>query len=376
MATALAVMAAAVVPQQQATYEYPLVPEGQGSALNEAQLRILEAHNITLNTSNLTNATMLNETANGTNATEEWTPPPPQVAVPLSDDNITQMVSTPLEQFANGSHFRWEIHSEAEMDSAAKRLLPPRQEQEKQLNFSGFRPICQASLDGKCMRGPKELPGDFYCSDSRKPKNNGAFKSYIDLGLTYEIARQLKGMSVIEFGAGDGCYTGALHDLGQPRIEGFDSQLDIEARTEGLIKFADPTTHGVTTEVGGAKVGCADYILSLEMPQHVPTKFESEFLDNLKRHSSRGLIISWPNSARVHITDQQGKEFDIDRQPIGVNFMLEKDVISKIEALGYSHNQTLTKKLRDSSVSIPWLADSVFHFQKLHPTNFCAGIIH
>jgi hypothetical protein len=244
-----------------------------------------------------------------------------------------------------------------------------------QESFSSFRPICQTSLDGKCQRGPKPIPGEFYCSDMRDVKHNGGFKAFLDLGLTYELARQLKGMSVIELGAGDGCYTGALHDLGLKRVEGFEGQTDIEERTEGLVKFADPTTFGITTEVGGSKVGCADYVLSLELPQNVPTVVEADFLDNLRRHSSRGLVLSWPNTARVHVTDEQGKEYDIDRQPVGINFMEEQDVIKKVEALGYFHDANATAQLRDASKNIPWLATSVFHFRKINPTwNVCPGI--
>lgn len=243
-----------------------------------------------------------------------------------------------------------------------------------QKDFSAFRPICQTSLDGKCQRGPKPIPGEFYCSDMQDFKHNGGFKSFLDPGLTYELARQLKGMSVIELGASDGCYTGMLHDLGVKRIEAFDQQTDIGERTQGLVKFADPTTFGITTEVGGAKVGCADYILSLELPQNVPTVVEADFLDNLRRHSSRGIILSWPNTARVHVTDQQGKEYDIDRQPIGINFMEEADVIKKVEALGYYHNANATQQLRDASRNIPWLANSVFHFEKVNPIFYCPGI--
>ncbi|KAK7004452.1 hypothetical protein BgiMline_005973, partial [Biomphalaria glabrata] len=36
-----------------------------------------------------------------------------------------------------------------------------------------------------------------------------------------------------------------------------------------------------------------DWILSIEVAEHIPAKFEEIYLDNLVRHAREGIILSW-----------------------------------------------------------------------------------
>ena len=36
-----------------------------------------------------------------------------------------------------------------------------------------------------------------------------------------------------------------------------------------------------------------DWVLSLEVGEHLPQEYETTFIENLDRHSSRGIVLSW-----------------------------------------------------------------------------------
>jgi len=84
-----------------------------------------------------------------------------------------------------------------------------------------------------------------------------------------EIARLVNGASLLELGAGMGCYTAALRDLaahsavGASEVRGFDGAPGVTALTDGLIGEADLTTR--------LQLRQADWLLSLEVGEHVPS---------------------------------------------------------------------------------------------------------
>lgn len=92
--------------------------------------------------------------------------------------------------------------------------------------------------------------------------------------------------SLGDFGAGIGQYGHALKAL-DPRhtYRGFDGAGNIENVTERFVRFADLTLP-VTLPV-------SDFVLSLEVGEHVPRASEASFVRNLDAHNRCGLIISW-----------------------------------------------------------------------------------
>jgi len=36
-----------------------------------------------------------------------------------------------------------------------------------------------------------------------------------------------------------------------------------------------------------------DWIISLEVAEHIPEKYEAVYLDNILRHATKGIILSW-----------------------------------------------------------------------------------
>ena len=95
---------------------------------------------------------------------------------------------------------------------------------------STFEPICQVTFGRKvCMRAEQVVscPGnvDIDRRDGAVPTASGAWRLeasnytyFMDRGLVAALAKQFVGGSVVEFGAGKGCYTAALRRAGLPSV--------------------------------------------------------------------------------------------------------------------------------------------------------------
>ena len=131
---------------------------------------------------------------------------------------------------------------------------------------SDYEPLCQ--INGppsrpRCEQGGVPAACPQRSSDSAKPTGTGAwaladdYVYYMDRGLVGALVKLLSGRSVVELGAGRGCYTRALLRHGVA-ASGYDGAPDIVRQTRGLIGRAD-----LTTELG--TLGCADYAMSFEV---------------------------------------------------------------------------------------------------------------
>eukprot|EP00327_Prymnesium_parvum_P035786 CAMPEP_0195636610 /NCGR_PEP_ID=MMETSP0815-20121206/23957_1 /TAXON_ID=97485 /ORGANISM="Prymnesium parvum, Strain Texoma1" /LENGTH=290 /DNA_ID=CAMNT_0040778723 /DNA_START=31 /DNA_END=900 /DNA_ORIENTATION=+ len=92
--------------------------------------------------------------------------------------------------------------------------------------------------------------------------------------------------SVNDFGAGVGQYGHALRML-DPGVDwrGYDGAGNVENYTSGFVRFFD-----LTMPLSLPK---ADWLLSLEVGEHVPHQWEYMVLRNLHVHQRRGIIVSW-----------------------------------------------------------------------------------
>ena len=74
------------------------------------------------------------------------------------------------------------------------------------------------------------------------------------------------------------------------RAGGFDGNPSTSTITEGRCHSLDLSK--------GFDFGVYwDWVLSLEVAEHIPAQFEETFIDNLVRHACRGLVLSWGNQA-------------------------------------------------------------------------------
>ena len=118
---------------------------------------------------------------------------------------------------------------------------------------------------------------------------NEAYAYTLDRGL---LAGMLPlfgvGSSILELGAGKGCYTVALLATGKFRsVHSFDGAPNISALTRGLVEQADLTAPRI------ALGGMSDWVVSTEVGEHLPPAATDTFLDTIARHARIGAVLSW-----------------------------------------------------------------------------------
>ena len=172
---------------------------------------------------------------------------------------------------------------------------------------------------------------------------SAAYLYVLDLGLAAALASTLRGRSVIELGAGKGCYTAWLRAAGVD-VRGFDGAPGVDRLTGGLVQQADLTLPLRLERP-------AEYALCLEVAEHIPKRHEAAFLDNLRRSGSRGLILSWSTFA-----DQASNGH--------VNPRSNAWVVRRLVALGFEHDVATQQRLRASVHSLPWFRGSLLAFTR------------
>lgn len=107
-------------------------------------------------------------------------------------------------------------------------------------------------------------------------------------------------MSVNDFGAGIGQYGRELRQEGLD-WRGFDGAGDIVEYTDGFVRFADLTIPLALPR--------ADWVVSLEVGEHVPREHTLMFIRNLHAHNRCGVLLSW---ACCHNGHQHGARSPIE----------------------------------------------------------------
>ena len=99
-------------------------------------------------------------------------------------------------------------------------------------------------------------------------------------------------LNILELGAGCGCYTEYYQWLGF-RMRAYDGVPNIENLTDGLVATADLSKPQGFPE--------ADWVLSLEVAEHLRPEETETFLNNLVRPAKHGIVLSWasPSTSRL-----------------------------------------------------------------------------
>jgi hypothetical protein len=109
--------------------------------------------------------------------------------------------------------------------------------------------------------------------------------------IAEELRRLFHRQSVYDFGAGLGWYGRALlsNETDGYRLasyQAFDGATNIESIVaDGFVKYLDLSQP--------VNLPMKDWVLSLEVGEHIPVQFESIFIQNLHRHNRNGIILSW-----------------------------------------------------------------------------------
>ena len=105
---------------------------------------------------------------------------------------------------------------------------------------------------------------------------------------------------------------------------GYDGAGNIEIWTNGFVRWFDLTIP--------LSLPRTDWVMSLEVAEHIPNSAEHMVLRNLHAHNCRGIIISWAALSQIG--------FD------HINNHRNEYVIRQVTQLGYVLNLTLTARLR------------------------------
>lgn len=90
--------------------------------------------------------------------------------------------------------------------------------------------------------------------------------------------------STIDMGCGTGYYTRRLIANGIPTV-GVDGNPNTPEISSGLCKAVDLSVE--------QNLGKFDWVLSLEVGEHIPVEFEKAFFNNLYNNSRYGVVLSW-----------------------------------------------------------------------------------
>jgi 2-polyprenyl-3-methyl-5-hydroxy-6-metoxy-1,4-benzoquinol methylase len=150
-----------------------------------------------------------------------------------------------------------------------------------------------------------------------------------------------KVQTVADFGCGMGNYTRALLKA-HIYCEGYDGNPFTPALTGGVGQVADlsqPLNLGKSF----------DWVLCLEVGEHIPKQYETTFIENLHRHNTKGVVLSWA------VKGQQGYGHFNEQ---------DNDYIKSIMAQrGYSNDLRAENFLR-AQAHVRWFKNTIMVFRK------------
>ncbi|KXZ50102.1 hypothetical protein GPECTOR_18g78 [Gonium pectorale] len=167
----------------------------------------------------------------------------------------------------------------------------------------------------------------------------------MDAPMCGALAKMLAGDRVADFGAGRGQYGKCLRNAVQS-YDAYDGGEGVETATGGAVHFLDlsvPTYLGRTF----------DWVMSLEVGEHVPRAHESIYINNLLRHASRGLVLSWaiPGQGGHHHVNERPNDY----------------ILGRVEELGrgsWVYNASASATLRGAS-SFSWFKNTIMVFDRV-----------
>lgn len=145
---------------------------------------------------------------------------------------------------------------------------------------------------------------------------------------------------VYDFGCGHGLYTREFIS-NNIECEGFDGNPNTKNLTAGLCNVLDLSkTFNLKQK---------EYVITLEVGEHIPKLFEEVFIDNIHRHNTKGIILSWAVVG-------QGGDGHVNCQ--------NNDYIKEIfKNLGYTNDIEEELYLRYNS-TFDWFRNTIMVFKK------------
>ncbi|GAB6022251.1 hypothetical protein CHUAL_006383 [Chamberlinius hualienensis] len=128
---------------------------------------------------------------------------------------------------------------------------------------------------------------------------------------------------------------------------GYDGAGNVEEMTNGLVNYMDLTDeHDLPIKF--------DWVISLEVGEHIPPIHENTFVDNLVRHACKGIVLSWA-------VEGQGGHFH-------VNTHNNSYVRELLKLRGFHSNLEVEGSLR-SHVILDYFKNTIMVFEREVPLN-------
>jgi len=155
-----------------------------------------------------------------------------------------------------------------------------------------------------------------------------------DRSLAEYLAKSVfAGYTVVDLGAGLGHYGTIFRESSSLVQEwvGYDGAMNVQSATDGMVRYMDLTQPHAADE--RPCLG-ADWVLSLEVAEHIPTQYTDAYLRNVRCRAKVGAVLSWA-------TPDQGGGLG------HVNMKTEENTIAAVEKWGFAVDWELTKATRE-----------------------------
>lgn len=200
-------------------------------------------------------------------------------------------------------------------------------------------------MDCETVKGKAVNEAGGWCRNSSK---EGFGEHMTDMKLVKALSTFFRGKSVGSFGDGPGAYKREILKLSEVKLyDAYDGAPFCEETSEGRVAFLDL----IVPQYG---LPIYDWIISLEVAEHIPNKSEAIYIDNLVRHSKEGIVLSWAAPG-------QGGLAHINNRP-------HEYVVKLMEDHGFSLDKDSSQKLR-SSASFQWLIANTNVYRRKNKTH-------
>ncbi len=162
----------------------------------------------------------------------------------------------------------------------------------------------------------------------------------LGLGLV-DFFNDEKAQLIVDFGCGLGDYVKTLKNAGF-NVIGYDGNPDTFALSGGVASVMDLSA---PFDLGER----FDWVVSLEVGEHLPAQYETIFVENLIRHCKKGILLSWAvkNQGGCGHFNEQNNDY----------------IKEKMAQYGFINDLEAERKLREVS-SLPWFKDTIMVFRK------------
>lgn len=173
--------------------------------------------------------------------------------------------------------------------------------------------------------------------------NNSLIGHGYDTYLSNALVNVLKTNNitdVYDFGCGHGLYTRNFI-VNKIMCDGYDGNPNTKQLTDGLCSVLDLSK--------SFSLPKKEYVITLEVGEHIPKLYEDIFINNIHSHNTKGVILSWA------VVGQGGDGH--------INCQNNDYIKQKFSDLGYANDIDEENYLRHNS-SFSWFKNTIMVFKK------------